>query len=527
MQPAQGTTAHSAAGAPLPTTSTSRPCTKRKSTRASSLAGSLFDPSSASPTTTLARQRVSGPTSLLKLPVTAAATTQPKPVVLHGPQQGTRGLKRPHPSSHPGASAAAQASSSAPTQPAQGTTAHSAAGVFLPTTSPWSLAATLSKPSSASHTTTLARQRVSGSTSVLKLPMTAAATTQHKPVVIHGQHQGTRGLKRACPSSDLAASALSTPTKRKSTWAAGLAGTLSNPSSDSLITALARLTISGRTSAITQPKTVVLHGQQQGTRTLKQVHPYSRPTASAAAQVSSSAPAQGTTAHSAAGVSLPTTSTWSLAETLSNPSSASHTTTLARQRVSGPTSLLKLPVTAAATTQHKPVVIHGQQQGTRGLKRARPSSDPAASALSPPTKRKLTRAAGLAGTLSNPSSDSLITALARLTISGHTSLRKLAIMAAAITQPKPVVLHGQQQGTRALRRVHPYSRPAASAPAQASSSAPRQPAQGTTAHLAAGVFLPTTSTSSQAGTLSNLSFSRRDAHAALSDCTPAKVRRLR
>ncbi|KAK2092727.1 hypothetical protein P7K49_029256 [Saguinus oedipus] len=240
-QPAQGTTAHSAAGASLLTTSTSSPRTKRKSTWAADLAGSLPDPSSASHNTTLARQRFSGPTSLPKLPITAAATTQPKPVVLHGQQQGTRGLKWPHPSSHPAASAAAQASSSAPTQPGQGTTAHSAAGVSLPTTSTWSLAGTLSNPSSASHTTTLARQRVSGPTSVLKLPVTAAATTQPKPVVLHGQQQGTCGLKRACPSSDPAASALSSPTKRKSTCVAGPAGTLSNPSFASLINALARL----------------------------------------------------------------------------------------------------------------------------------------------------------------------------------------------------------------------------------------------------------------------------------------------
>ncbi|KAK2094658.1 hypothetical protein P7K49_028396, partial [Saguinus oedipus] len=91
-QPAQGTTAHSAEGASLTTTSTSSPHTKRKSIWAADLAGSLPDPSSASPTTTLARQRVSGPTSLRKLPVTAAATTQPKPVVLHGQWQGTRTL---------------------------------------------------------------------------------------------------------------------------------------------------------------------------------------------------------------------------------------------------------------------------------------------------------------------------------------------------------------------------------------------------------------------------------------------------
>ncbi|KAK2093005.1 hypothetical protein P7K49_029534 [Saguinus oedipus] len=156
IQPAQGTTAHSAAGASLPTTFTSSPRTKRKSTWAAGPAGTLPDPSSASHTTTLARQR--------KLAVIAAAATQPKPVVLHGQQQGTRTLKRPHPSSHPAASAAAQASSSAPTRPAQGTAAHSAAAVSLPTTSTWSLAGTLSNPSSASHATTLARQRVSGPT---------------------------------------------------------------------------------------------------------------------------------------------------------------------------------------------------------------------------------------------------------------------------------------------------------------------------------------------------------------------------
>ncbi|XP_078188971.1 putative POM121-like protein 1 isoform X2 [Callithrix jacchus] len=68
----------------------------------------------------------------------------------------------------------AQASSSAPTQPAQGTKAHSATGVSLPITSTLSLhtkrkstqaagpAGTLPDPSSASHTTTLARQKAAG-----------------------------------------------------------------------------------------------------------------------------------------------------------------------------------------------------------------------------------------------------------------------------------------------------------------------------------------------------------------------------
>ncbi|KAK2093199.1 hypothetical protein P7K49_029728 [Saguinus oedipus] len=414
--PDQGTPAHSASGASLPTTSTSSPRTKRKSTWAADKAGSLPDPSSASLITTLARQRVSDFALLQKLDALATAITQPKPVVLHGQQRGTRTLKRVHPYSRPAASAAAQASSSAPTRPAQSTTAHSAAGVSLPTTSTSSLAGTLSNPPSASLITTLPRLTNSGPTSVLKLPVTTAATTQPKPVVLHGQQQGTRGLK--------------------------------------------------------------------------QPHPSSHSAASAAAQASSSAPtqsAQVTTAHSATGVSLPTTSTSSLAGTLSNPSSASLITALARLTISGPTSVLKLPVTSAATTQPKSVVLHGQQQGTRGLKRARPYSDPAALALSPPTKKKLNWAAALAGSLFHPSPASLITSLARPRVSGHTSLRKLAIMAAAITQPKPVVLHGQQQGTRTLRRVRRYSRPAASAAAQASSSAPRQPAQGTTAHSATGL----------------------------------------
>ncbi|KAK2103356.1 hypothetical protein P7K49_017212 [Saguinus oedipus] len=234
------------------------------------------------------------------------------------------------------------------------------------------------------------------------------------------------------------------------------------------------------------------------------------------AQASSSAPtqpAQGTIAHSAAGVSLPTTSTWSLAGTLSNPSSASHTTTLARQRVSGFALLWKLDAIAAAITQPKPVVLHGQQQATHTLKRFHPSSHPAASAAAqasssapkqPAQGATAHSAAGvslpttstwsLAGTFSNPSSASLITALARLRISSPTSLLKLPMTTAAITQPKPVVLHGQQQGTHGLKQPHPFSHPAASAAAQASSSAPTQPAQGATAHSAAGVSLPTTST---------------------------------
>ncbi|KAL0624794.1 putative POM121-like protein 1 [Plecturocebus cupreus] len=66
-------------------------------------------------------------------PSTETSSTQPKPVVLHGPQQGTRTLKRSLLSSDLAAPAAAPASS-APRQPAQGTTAHSAAGVSSPTT---------------------------------------------------------------------------------------------------------------------------------------------------------------------------------------------------------------------------------------------------------------------------------------------------------------------------------------------------------------------------------------------------------
>nr|XP_054100632.1 spore coat protein SP96-like isoform X1 [Callithrix jacchus] len=181
----------------------------------------------------MARLTIGGPTSLPKVAVTAAATSQPKPVVLHGQQQGTRSLKQPQPSSHPAASAASQASSSAPTQPAQGTIAPSAAGASLPTTSTWSLAGTLSNPSSASLITTQARLTISGPTSLPKVAVTAAATTQPKPVVLHGQQQGTRGLKQAHPYSDPAALALSPPTKRKLTWAAGLAETHSKPSSDS------------------------------------------------------------------------------------------------------------------------------------------------------------------------------------------------------------------------------------------------------------------------------------------------------
>ncbi|KAL0626012.1 putative POM121-like protein 1 [Plecturocebus cupreus] len=59
------------------------------------------------------------------------------------------------------------------------------------------------------------------------------------------------------------------------------------------------------------------------------------------------------------------------------------------------------------------------------------------------------------------------------------------------TQPKPAVLPGQQEGTRTLKRSLLYSDLAAAAPA---SSAPRQPAQGTTAHSAAGVSSPATCT---------------------------------
>nr|XP_054100747.1 mucin-5AC-like [Callithrix jacchus] len=540
-QPAQGTTAPSAAGVSLPTTSTW------------SLAGTLSNPSSASLITTHARLKISGPTSLPKVAVTTAATTQPKPVVLHGQQHGTSSLKQPHPSSHPAASAAAQASSSAPTQPAQGTTASSAAGVSLPTISTWSLAGTLSNPSSASLITTQARLMISCPTSLPKVAVTTAATTQHKSAVLHGQQQGTRSLKQPHPFSHPVASAAalassSAPTQpaqgttassaagvslpTSSTWS--LVGTLSNPSSDSLITAMARLTIGGPTSlpkvavtaaATTQPKPVVLHGQQQGTRSLKQPHPFSHPVASATALASSSAPtqpAQGTMAPSVAGVSLPTTSTWSLAGILSNPSSDSLITAMARLTISGPTSLPKVAMTTAATTQPKPVILRGQQQGTRSLKQPHPFSHPVASATALASSSAPTQPAqgtmapsvagvslpttstwSLAGILSNPSSDSLITAMARLTISGPTSLPKVAMTTAATTQPKPVILRGQQQGTRSLKQPHPSSHPAASVAALASSSAPTQPAQGTTVPSAAGVSLPTTSTWSLAGTLSN------------------------
>ncbi|KAK2116375.1 hypothetical protein P7K49_007001 [Saguinus oedipus] len=93
----QGTTGHSATGASLPTTSTSSPLTKRKSTWAADLAGNLPDPSSASLITALARQRVSDFALLQKLDAIAAAITQPKPVVLHGQQQRTPTLKQVHP----------------------------------------------------------------------------------------------------------------------------------------------------------------------------------------------------------------------------------------------------------------------------------------------------------------------------------------------------------------------------------------------------------------------------------------------
>ncbi|KAL0625859.1 LOW QUALITY PROTEIN: putative POM121-like protein 1 [Plecturocebus cupreus] len=66
-------------------------------------------------------------------PSTETSSTQPKPAVLRGQQQGTRTLKRSLLSSNLAAPAAAPASSAA-RQPAQGTRAHSAAGVSSPAT---------------------------------------------------------------------------------------------------------------------------------------------------------------------------------------------------------------------------------------------------------------------------------------------------------------------------------------------------------------------------------------------------------
>ncbi|XP_064232881.1 LOW QUALITY PROTEIN: putative POM121-like protein 1-like [Aotus nancymaae] len=113
-------------------------------------------------------------------------------------------LKRARPSSDLAASAAAQASSSAPRQPAQGPSTASGKDT---TTLAGQRPAQGPSTASGKDTTTLAGQRVSGPSPGLKLPITAAATTQPKPVVLHGQQQGTRGLKRARSSSDLAASA--------------------------------------------------------------------------------------------------------------------------------------------------------------------------------------------------------------------------------------------------------------------------------------------------------------------------------
>ncbi|XP_064220951.1 putative POM121-like protein 1 [Aotus nancymaae] len=316
-------------------------------------------------------------------------------------------------------------------------------------------------------------------------------------------------LKRARPSSDLAASAAaqgpSTASGKDTTTLAGQRVSGPSPGLKLPITA----------AATTQPKPVVLHGQQQGTRGLKRARSSSDLAASAAAQASSSAPRQPAQGPSTA--------------------SGKGTTTLAGQRVSGPSPGLKLPITAAATTQPKPVVLHGQQQGTRGLKRARSSSDLAASAAAQASSSAPRQPAQGPSTASGKGT----TTLAGQRVSGPSPGLKLPITAAATTQPKPVVLHGQQQGTRGLKRARPSSDLAASAAAQASSSAPRQPAQGPTAHSAAGVSLPTTSTSSPpakrksaraagpAGTLAGpTSTSPRDAHAPFSRCGLAKARRL-
>ncbi|KAL0601629.1 hypothetical protein AAY473_027823 [Plecturocebus cupreus] len=76
----------------------------------------------------------------------------------------------------------------------------------------------------------------------------------------------------------------------------------------------------------------------------------------------------------------------------------------------------------------------------------------------------------------------------------------LAPQAARDSQVTPMDIDGQQQGTRGLKqkRAPQPAGPAASGAARASSSAPRQPAQGTTAQSATGDALRTTSTVSPA-----------------------------
>ncbi|KAL0627008.1 POM121-like protein 1-like [Plecturocebus cupreus] len=308
-QPAQGTTAHSAAGVALPTTSTASPAARRKPASGSS--ASIPASTSAS----LAPQ--------------AARDSQVTRMDIGGQQQGTRRLKRkcaPQPSGL-AASGAALASSAAASQPAQGTTAHSAAGVALPTTS-------MASPAAKRKPACGASASIPASTSACLAPQ-AARDSQVTRMDIGGQQQGTRRLKRkwapqpSGPAASGAARASSAAASQpaQGTTAHSAAGvplpttSMESPAAKRKPASGASASIPASTSASLAPQAardsqvtpMDIGGQQRGTRRLKRkwARQPSGPAASGAALASSAAasqPAQGTTAHSAAGFALPTTS---------------------------------------------------------------------------------------------------------------------------------------------------------------------------------------------------------------------------
>ncbi|KAL0626801.1 POM121-like protein 1-like [Plecturocebus cupreus] len=310
----------------------------RPGTSAAAAATATLSPSTWNPTAAPGAQGLSAPglqvaasgasasapaSTSASLAPQAARDSQVTPMDIAGQQQGTQRLeaeRAPQPSG-PAASRAARASSAAASQPAQGTTAHSAAGVPLPTTSMASPAAKRKPASGASAS-------VPASTSASLAPQ-AARDSQVTPMDIGGQQRGTRRLKRksgcfrcspglicCCkPASPGHRSTLSRrgslthhfhrePRLQKRKPASGASASIPASTSASLAPQAARAS---------QVTPMDIGGQQQGTRRLKRkwARQPSGPAASGAARASSAAaspPAQGTTAHSAAGFALPTTS---------------------------------------------------------------------------------------------------------------------------------------------------------------------------------------------------------------------------
>ncbi|KAL0626719.1 putative POM121-like protein 1 [Plecturocebus cupreus] len=340
----------------------------------------------------------------------------------------------------------------------------------------------------------------------------------HPATSAHSQ-DSARSMRSPRPGTSAAAAA--TATLSPSTWnptaapgaqglsAPGLQVAASGASASAPASTSASLAPQAARDSQVTPMDIA--GQQQGTRGLKRKRAPqpSGPAASRAARASSAAasqPAQGTTAHSAAGVPLPTTS-------MASPAAKRKPASGASASVPASTSASLAPQ-AARDSQVTPMDIGGQQRGTRHLKRkwARQPSGPAASdaarassaAASPPAQGTTAHsAAGVplptTSTASPASKKRKPASGASASIPASTSA-SLAPQAARDSQVTPMDIGGQQQGTRRLKRkwARQPSGPAASRAARASSAAASQPAQGTTAHSAAGFALPTTSMASPA-----------------------------